>query len=876
LGLFLGGLCLAGCGGGSASSGGAQFGGQVLERAEGFSARPDWADPNQPLRQNGSALSFIGALAIEGDQSLQMGYRASDSYARAELLRFLRTRVVAVLFDQETNDPARRKLEEIIDESAEAFIGDWSIEAHYWEKTAQGGKTKLLVFSRLDVDAISMADLFTRAAAQHPDAKLELVGKKVQDKFPQLVASAQSWNEAGPVASGVTVPAWAKAGDGEDADNFTFVCQGTAAEEDKALSLAAARCNEKLCRLFGVKLRSQLSVKEDLNGLEAKSEVSETCDVRVQGRKTLNKGGECGPSGCTFWLRQSYPRASYDEEKTRLAQPTIVRQEVVIQEGDKHYRDPAACEQNLRQYGNVDGYSAESFRTRKGFLGKALATCEGIDGRDSGLFFTLNTLLVQPLEKFGMAVNDDERLGDVSPGFAFTLIPKSWRSSIDTDRFLTERITKVYKLVDGAILPRTLIELGDKGGTAAEVEAAMTQVVRFPFVNRPSSIHHRWYIHDLALQIGKRGRAPVSPRYRRFLLDQVARADLSCGRKRTIPAGYVIQYFAYDGTLDDEEWQAALKVAQGGEPDESSGCYGEMIEPLRAGSQRTARIDQVAEKIASGAWRSKNQFNLFQSLLYKVEADERLALFLRYESRLTGKPDSKESLISNVVRAAFGFNWDWTNKPEARAAGQRACAALPERVGTFFRDHPEAKTSDSALCLCLRVEGLSTTQRKALTSQLFQYADETCGEIRPEDWPEEYYSPKEPEYPKSDGPEIVSKYQGVMGKELKACIDQHNDLKSSAISTYLTVSSTGGRFSNAIARVNISADLRRYQRKDKRRGYITAKEMKAMQQNLEACFSQAANQFSLPPANQAAQASGTVRLWFRFLDDGTRGSGYLK
>jgi hypothetical protein len=735
--------CLAACGGGSANASGSRFGGQVVARAEGFASRPEWADPDQPLRQNGSALSFVGSVVIGGEQSLQIGYRASDSYARAELLRFLRTRVVSVLFDRESSAPERRRLEEVLDQSADAVISDWSIEAHYWEKVSQDGKTKLLVFSRMDVDASTLADLFARVTQNDPN--LLPVSKKVREKFSLLAAEAKSWSEAGPTAPGITAPAWARSGDGEDGAGFTFVCQGTADDEGKALSLATARCNEKLCRLFGVKLSSRLSVREDLNGIEAKNETSESCDVRVQGRKTLNKAGECGAAGCTFWLRQSYPRASFDEEKARIDQPTIVRQEVVIQEGDKHYRDPAACEQNLRNYGRVEGHSAESFRARKALLGKAIGTCEGIDGRDSGLFVTLNTLLVQPLEQFALAVPDSpESIGKIADRFAFTLAPKSWRSAIDTDRFLTERIAKVRKLVDGAILPWTLFELGERGGTPAQVEEAMAQVMRVPFTNRPATIHHRYYVHDLALSIGFRGRAPVSPSYRRFLLDIVARnASLSCGRKRNVPGENLITYFAYDGTLDDEEWQAALKLAQAGDPSESAICMGPMLK-VPAGSSRPARLAQIGEKIASGAWPARDQFKLFRDFLGDVQPEERLALFLRYEGRLTGKPEAKTDLVQEVVRSAFGWDWDYLNgKPEERAAGLRVCGEMPSRIGSFFRDHPDAKPSDTGLCLCLRLETLSPAQRRGLVKELDRY-NQRCGDIRPEDRPEGSKSVEQP------------------------------------------------------------------------------------------------------------------------------------
>ena len=100
------------------------------------------------------------------------------------------------------------------------------------------------------------------------------------------------------------------------------------------------------------------------------------------------------------WLQQTYPRTAYEEEKQRLDKPTVIRQQVVIQEGDKFYRDPAACESSLRAYSNIQGWEAADFVKRKQHLQQAMKVCQGIDGRESGLFLTLNNLLTNALANF--------------------------------------------------------------------------------------------------------------------------------------------------------------------------------------------------------------------------------------------------------------------------------------------------------------------------------------------------------------------------------------------------------------------------------------------------------------------------------------------
>src|SRR5690349_22657563 len=110
-------LMLGACGGATSSSLSSANAGTVVDRAEGFAERPGWADADRPSSRSGDTVRVLGYVAIGGDQRIETGYRAADSYARAELIRFLSIRVVAVLqADLKAGEPG--KLSERIETTA--------------------------------------------------------------------------------------------------------------------------------------------------------------------------------------------------------------------------------------------------------------------------------------------------------------------------------------------------------------------------------------------------------------------------------------------------------------------------------------------------------------------------------------------------------------------------------------------------------------------------------------------------------------------------------------------------------------------------------------------------------------------------------------
>src|SRR5690606_31551191 len=355
-------LGLIACGGGGTKGATSPQGqeGRVVERAEGYASRPAWADENKPWSRSETQVRVVGYVAIAGNQRMEAGYRAADSYARAELLRFLSVRIVAVLTDKvATGEP--EILRESIEETAQAVIDDLPVSGRYYERRKAGSVETLHVYSRIDLEQATVVSLLERALSEKKDLRTtpEELLADLKARWDRVADVDELNQDETLLPNGFPRPAWAEKGDRSDAAGFEFVCSGIAENPKAAQAVAQARCNEKLCRLFGVQITAKSKVTEDLDGISAQNEVTEQCaEVRVEGRTTRYQASECGPQGCVHWFLQTYPKSAYLAERKRLDQPQVIRQEVVIQEGDKRYRDPAACEQSLRAYGQVTGQTA--------------------------------------------------------------------------------------------------------------------------------------------------------------------------------------------------------------------------------------------------------------------------------------------------------------------------------------------------------------------------------------------------------------------------------------------------------------------------------------------------------------------------------------
>lgn len=843
--------------------------GEVIERSEGFATKPDWANENEPWSRSEGQLRVVGYVAIRGDQRMEAGNRAADSYARAELLRFLSVRIVAVLEDR-VAEGEPEMLREHITETAQAVVDDLSVGARYYERRKQGSEEFLYIYSRIDVDQETVAELLRKAAANAGDLRTspEQLVRDLKERWERFADARELNDEDLLLPAGIAKPAWAQKGDQINESGYEFVCYGLAEDEKKARLMAHARCNEKLCRVFGVQITAKSQVTETLDGVEAESQVTEQCaDVRVVGRKTRYQGGECGPSGCVHWILQDYPQESYLEERKRLDQPTVIRQEVVIQEGDKHYQDPAACEESLRNYAKVADQTSEGFKKRNEYLTRAMKVCQGIDGRESGLFLALYTILTQPLPRFTTLPGSNSM--DVR--WAFTLASPEWRQNLDTLRFLTDRIQAVREVVAGAILPLTLVELSRNGGTAAEVDQAMVEVMKFPFVNKPASVHHQYYMHDAALSL-KGKNIPYSTRYRNYLLTQAKKISLECDSSHTVSGQSVIGYLSADGSLDAQEWQVATGILTHGPLGER--CFGSLLGKVDHKNERGERVEQIASMVATGAIESKDRYRTFDSLLDQLEKSEREPLFRRHIQALSGKAASRVTLAENIAESSYG--WDWDYREKKKAEGLAVCEGLPKRLKSFFDDVPEADTEDTALCMCLSLPDLSSKARKGLAALLYKFARKECSWIQPEDWPGEYFKVASPKTIPFQGRTPFVGHVPFISDDIKQCIEKHSTFESVQMVSFMTATLRGRKLSGPKVTTEIYGELKNFEYKDKRRGYVNASDVHALASQMEGCIAEAAQGFEFPEVYSITREPGEHHLWFQLWGANLGTNGYVE
>lgn len=863
--------------------------GVVTSRAEGYSDRPSWADANQSLQQNGSLLIIVGYVSIHPEQRLEMGYRAADSYARAELLRFLTTRVVAVLEDRQSSAGAQI-LQETLEDNAAASVDSWTIAAHYWEKRRSGNQERLHVYSRLEMDSSGVAELLQKALSNSPDlrSKSAQYVSQLSSKWNQIVQSAKQAAETEGLPAGVDAPVWARQGDAETADGFTFVCHGAAVDESKAKALAQARCNEKLCRIFGVQISAKTKVREDLNGISAESEVSEQCEsVRVIGRQTTNRGGECAEAGCNFWIRQSYSRAAFEAERQRLEQPTVIQQQVVIQEGNTIYRDPKACEAALRGYSGVDGLDAPAYTQRRKLLTQALKTCQGIDGRDSGLFLALNSLLLDPLPKFLAERGTRSELDEWRVPFA--IVPVGWRKNIDTQRFLTDRIQTVMRVVDDAILPMRVLDLYDRKANQLdrarerEVDEVVRGVIAYPFSDRPVKPSHAGNPHTRMLRANPSKGIPFSSRYRDFLLAQLDRGQVPCtGGLYSISQDVVAGYLASDGLLDEREWKAISSMLMREPLDGMYTCFGNLLQNRMDPTVRAQRIREVFDAIVSGRIRqltskresgSGENLALAKSWINHLRPEEQWPYYVQYRERITGTVDRRRELAKEMMRRQFGksgsssfFNYN----SEARESDLSACETEGPQVTQGLAQVPEASVEDTSVCPCLALPNLSSAARSALVQLWLRGSQNRCKFFRKEEWPGGYAVWP---YPKrrweSDAPQQpFVRFSDVLKKESGSC-DDAAGIHGLGFTPTIRGVIRGGAMTQVRVTVDIDGELDRFSFRDNSSRWVTRNDVEAARSRFVACLAKAAEGYRLKDDEPAARLTSPRPFWLQLGDQGS-------
>lgn len=903
-------LLVAACGGSSQESKApeAALTGDVIARADGFDSRPGWAEPGQAWGKSGDTLVVVGHARVPGDQREEMALQVSDSYARAELLRFLTVRVTAVLLDTQTSgsaelgEEARQAIEERITSRAEATIDDWFIGARYWEKRQDDGTLYLHAFSRLEVPRDQVITLLQAATEGATD--LRLSGAELTTRL------GERWDRIADVdqlaeleADGIgdpSAPEWASAGDSQSSDGFTFVCRGRADDEGQAKTLAEARCNEKLCRLFGVKISARTTVVETLEGMTAESEVTEQCsEVRAVGRKTVSKSSECTGEGCTYWLKQSYPRGAYDAEVERQKQPTVIRQEVVLQEGTKRYRDPAECEASLREYSVVEGVSAAAYQARLKSLTRALEVCQDIDSRDSGLFISLNLLLMKPLGSFVFPEGRASAGGAEKVGLRslFAAVPAGWTERLETERFLTSRIQAVRAVVADAIFPMQLIdgtESGPEGAVSdAAYEALVKKAIEVPFSAKVTSQWHRHSVHAILIGLGYYGYLRYSPTYRAFLIKQLARSDVSCSSPEPFNARVIASYLGHvwrdrktkkewGPGIDETAYRALLAAYERAPSDEMSSCTSYLLDEKRLEPSvllRRARelaglaVDGklvLADRYAKSA--GDNQA-LFQSVITDLDHSERLALYLQYRERLVKRATTMSNLVEDITVENFGgLAPSWGNRSRKRTPEQAhdECTSLASRFRAAHSRAPELPIGKTDTCECLQYQDLDQPTRSGLIELWTSLTDRACKYFTDAEWPGGImvwpYPKRDWETPHGTPFRRITSF---LEKEYKDC-GYAAGIHSLYFTPKLRATLRNRRLEGVTISTQINGDLRRMTKRDDSGALVRKEDVMKAKEKFDACFLKAAEGYEIPVDQfEPAPPTGTRRVFVEFGDQGT-------
>lgn len=855
----------------------------VVERAEGFSERPAWADPNSPFTRRENTVRVLGYVAIDAKQRQEAGFRAADSYARAELVRFLSTRIVAVLRDN-TSTQEGGEISEAITESAHLLIDDLPIAAHYWEKVQEKDGATLHLYSRIDVDPQTVGQLLSRVWKEHSDLRTPLseIQKSIEQNWDALgeVASVHSSTDLLP--EGIYTPDWAKRGDQEDDQEFRFVCHGLATEEPQAQALAARMCTEKICKIFGVQIKSTTSVRENLEGLDVESEVVEGClDVHIEGKATKFSGGECGPRGCVQWMMQSYPKSAYLAERKRLENPTTVERQIVVQEGSIKYTDPAVCEAELQSYGVITGQKLAMIEERLKILKRALVACQGIDARDSGLFARLWNLIEKPLPSF--VTTSDRASPEFESGFLYG--SSSWFEELSTARFIDERLRQIIALLEDSLLALRAYELVEREpDDLAKVQEVMKPLYAFPFGNVTASRTHSRNVHEVH-QYRKKGQK--DPEYFRFLAHEAEVRGYPCHWVGPLNGGTLIEQLAAHAPDSNAFWEAGIKVLKKAKASPGS-CSSKLLKAQPSASLRMQRAEELLGMLKSGNLQLVSSVT-GQTTVSEVEGlgillegktftpEESMRLYLAWEGQLRGTSAERAKLMQTVIKS-FEPPYSERNSVNCSRYAQQL-ETLDKRLHRF----PLEIADETTLCECLKdVGGLEGKGRERVVVELSKGARRTCKWVRDEEWPggvgQEVKRPQPPTGATSAprqgrnaeikpgtpaNPEDVA---SELKAPMKACLmnTEVENRSSGPLNAWVEISGTASAAGllDPKVRILIKSSLRDLQRHDGK-GWPSLADIRRTEDAAAACVFKVAKELR-PTAGSQWAASSSRKIWLLF------------
>lgn len=659
----------------------------MLERAPGFDRVPAWVEGGS-LIVTEDAVYGVGRAQIPAAARRDGGFVAADSYARAELASFVTSTVSSWFFDLE-NSTGEQSVSEALTVEARVVTGSTPIDARYWERRRTSEGEVWFLASRAELRLKDVTQIVDRTGYR---VELDVTGllETAEARWAQLEAEARAVDRG-------SAPSWAREGDRVEDGHYLFVCRGDAPTSGIAESLARSRCAEKLCRLFGVEIAARVDVEESLESVSVERSVSERCPtIRAIDWQTRYEAGECGPQGCTKWYLQSYPVHEYEKERERLAGPTILERTVVVEEGDEAFADPKKCEELLQRYGAIEGVRSDEFAERARLLKLAAVACGRIDPRETGLFERMNALLVQPIPGY------TARRDRYGVSHLFAAPPAGFGEALARERFLTDRIAMVQRLVRDAVVPLRAAELyEDRVRDVSTIERVIAPLLATPFVPEPVAETHAINWHEMLAPRLMSEEMPNVPAYRRYLMQQARARDYDCwAGASVISSRTILEYLVKDGTLDREEWSVAQSLVLRATRSRHL-CWGPIFEGSQDEAVKQPRIawalDQIRERrLALTPY--QDPWDAFEELMVGLDEADMYRVFLEHYDEL----EHSDRELAELAGRAASYLTDIDRDDKAR--GRKQCLRMSREMDRLMALGVPERRFESWLCFCLGPE----------------------------------------------------------------------------------------------------------------------------------------------------------------------------
>ena len=97
------------------------------------------------------AITVWGTSEVPDGSRMQMAFAGVDAITRSELLKVLQVRILSVVTDVESTDPARRSITDETFEAVNGVLAHAGPMPHGWARVRRGNETLIRIWARLEV-----------------------------------------------------------------------------------------------------------------------------------------------------------------------------------------------------------------------------------------------------------------------------------------------------------------------------------------------------------------------------------------------------------------------------------------------------------------------------------------------------------------------------------------------------------------------------------------------------------------------------------------------------------------------------------------------------------------------------------------------------